>query len=158
MQGTDSSARGWSATKSSGLAGDVRGTTDWTKVDVDYVTLADAKAIEILARRLEGGDPVTGKAGHRIESVRKFQPENSRAVPDLGVNNAKRKDGTITVMIVNKNIVAARAWVLSGPSPIANNLQTPDAIGVHEAPVQVREDAYFLEMPACSMAAVEISP
>jgi hypothetical protein len=38
------------------------------------------------------------------------------------------------------------------------NLKDPDVIGVHEAPMQVREDAYFLEMPACSMAAVEISP
>ncbi len=59
---------------------------------------------------------------------------------------------------LNKNIDAAKTWVLSGPSPIANNLQAPDAIGIHEAPVQVREDAYFLEMPAGSMAAMEISP
>ena len=166
-------ARGWLTTRSCALQADVRGTRDWTKVEIDYTTLPDAKGIAILARRLEGSGPVSGKAYYRLESVQKFRPENPGAVPDLGVNCAKREDGAITVMIVNKNIdepvpvrvkVAqrearagkAKAWLLTAPSPIANNLKDPDAIGIREAAVEIRDGAYFLEMPACSMAAVEI--
>ncbi|MBI3923350.1 MAG: hypothetical protein HY318_18155 [Armatimonadetes bacterium] len=168
-------ARGWLGTKSCALSPGVRGTHDWTKIEVDYQTLSDTKAIEILARRLEGGGPVSGRAFYRLESVRKFRPANSGAVPDLGVNCARRKDGTVTMMIVNKNLDetvpvsltvagrrarpgAAKAWMLTGPSPTANNLKTPDAIGLHEAVVEARDGAYRLEMPACSMAAVEIAP
>jgi len=79
--------------------------------------------------------------------VQKFRPANTDAVPDLGVNCAKRPDGTITVIIVNKNTEeavpvhlkiagtkprksAARAWLLTGPSPIANNLKDPNTIGI----------------------------
>jgi len=107
--------------------------------------------------------------------VHKFQPENTGAVPDLGVNCAKRPDGTVTVIIVNKNIEepvpiylkingtkpkknAARAWLLSGPSPTANNLKNPKAIGISETTVSVRKDSYYLKMPSCSMAAIEIAP
>lgn len=119
--------------------------------------------------------PIKGKAYFRLESVQKFQPTNTGAVPDLGVNSAKRADGTITVIIVNKNIEeavpvhlkivgtkprknAARAWLLSGPSPIANNLKDPNAISISQTTVSVRKDSYYLRMPACSMAAIEIAP
>ena len=53
---------------------------------------------------------------------------------------------------------AAKAWLLSGPSPVANNLENPNAIGISETTVSVRKDRYYLEMPACSMAAIEIKP
>ena len=168
-------ARGWTATKSAALEGDVRGTADWTEVVVDYVTLLDATRIDILARRVSGSGPVSGKAWFRLESLQAFEPENAGAVADLGVNATKRKDGTLTAMIVNRNLEravpvsitvtalparagAARAWLLSGPSPTATNLTAPNTITVREAPVVVRDGAYALEMPPCSLAAVEIAP
>ena len=168
-------AWGWKATHSNSIEGEVNGTSDWTKVQVDYTTLHDATAIEIRARRLGDRGPIKGKAYFRLESVQKFQPTNTGAVPDLGVNSAKRADGTITVIIVNKNIEdavpvhlkvagakprknAARAWLLSGPSPIANNLKDPNAIGINETAVSIKKDSYYLQLPACSMAAVEIAP
>ena len=167
-------ARGWLATKSCSIQGDVLGSGDWTEVTVDYRTLPDTEAIEILARRLEGGGPVSGKAHYRLISVYGFTPTSAGAVPDLGVNCAKRNDGTVTVMVVNKNIDsgvpvhirlggaearegAASAWVLSGPTPSATNLGAEREIGVEPRRVDVRDGAYYLVMPACSMAAVEIA-
>ncbi|MEN6644863.1 MAG: alpha-L-arabinofuranosidase C-terminal domain-containing protein [Armatimonadia bacterium] len=168
-------ARGWTETKSCQLGGSVSGTKDWQKVEIEYTTLPDATQIEILARRLGGTGNISGKGWWRLDSVQKFRPENSGAVPDLGVNTARRADGTITLMIVNKNFDEAvpvrievekgkpqagkaRAWLLTGPSPEANNLKQPDNIKLTEEPVAVRDGAYWLTLPGCSMAAVEIAP
>ena len=167
--------RGWNATHSSCMEGEVKGTSDWTKVQVDYTTLHDATAIEIRARRIGDSGPIKGKAYFRLESVQKFRPANTGAVPDLGVNYAKRADGTITVIIVNKNIEetipvhlkiagskprknAAKAWLLTGTSPIANNLKDPNTIGISQTTINIKKDSYYLQMPACSMAAIEIAP
>jgi len=165
-------ARGWLATHSCSVTAEVLGTCDWTRVEVEYQALADSRAIEILARKLEGS-PTAGKAWFRLESVRRFRPANGGAVPDLGVNAATRADGTVTLMIVNRNLDsavpvrlavagrsvrpdAARAWLLSGPAPTATNLQSADTIGIHEAPIATAADGYTLELPPCSMAAVEV--
>jgi len=163
--------RGWTPTHSCSLGGDVRGDTDWTTVQVDYITLGDTSSIEILARKLDGS-PTAGKACFRIESVQEFQPDQKGAVPDLGVNASTRPDGTVCLMIVNKNIDepvtatvklpararegAAKAWLLSGPSPAANNLDEPREIAIRPVDVPAREGGYVLQLPACSMAAVEI--
>ncbi len=164
-------ARGWTATQSCTLGGDVRGDADWTQVQVDYVTLKDATGIEILARKLDGS-PTAGKAWFRVEAVQEFQPQQRGAVPDLGVNAATRADGTVTLMIVNKNIDEpvsatirtpdaaqegrAEAWLLTGPSPTATNLREPREISIREAAIEARDGAYHIVMPACSMAAVEV--
>ncbi|MHB8996233.1 MAG: alpha-L-arabinofuranosidase C-terminal domain-containing protein [Armatimonadota bacterium] len=168
-------ARGWTETKSCTLGGSVTGTTDWTPVTVEYLTLPDTTEIEITARRLGGTGNITGKGWYRLESVQKFTPQNAGPVPDIGVNTARRPDGTITLMIVNKNLDqeipirlqiegkrvrtgAARAWLLTGPSPESNNLTQPDNIKVTEQPVEVQYGAYTLTLPKCSMAAVEMKP
>jgi len=40
------------------MEGEVKSTSDWNRVQIDYVTLPDATAIEIRARRLGGYGPV----------------------------------------------------------------------------------------------------
>jgi alpha-N-arabinofuranosidase len=167
--------RGWDATHSAAASEKVKGSADWTRVQADYVTLPDAKEISIITRRIQGNGPITGKAWFRLESVQKFLPATGGAVPDLGVNSAKRHDGTVTVMVVNKNteepvpvhvgIAGAeerkghsRAWLLSGPSCLATNLTDPDAVGISEVSVGIEKDNYFITMPPCSMAALEITP
>jgi len=167
--------RGWGATHSNAMGTKVKGTEDWTRVQVDYVTLPDAKEIQILARRLGGNGPVRGKASFRLEAVRKFLPANAGAVPDVGVNSAKRPDGTVTVIIVNKNTEesipvhlsvagarprkhAADAWMLTGASCFENNLSDPSAVGIRKVAVGVSPDGYSLQLPPCSMAACEIRP
>ncbi len=165
-------ARGWVVTKSCRIGGDVSGTTDWTKVETDYVTLQDTKAIEIIARKLEGA-PATGKAFYRIEKVQKFTPESAGAVPYVSATAAVRKaDGMLTVMLVNKNLDgptqttiliegqqgrAARAWSLVGPAPEATNLKDPDAIKIVNTPIEKAGDGWQVTLPACSLTAVEIA-
>lgn len=168
-------ARGWVATRYAVMGYKVKGNAEWTKVQVDFVTLSDTSGIEIIARRLSGSGPVSGKAWFRLESVQQFQPANAGAVPDLGVNSAKRSDGTVTVMVVNKNTEeavlvhlniagvktrenAAKAWLLSGPSCFANNLENPNSVGINDVAVGIGSDTYYLSMPPCSMAAIEIKP
>ncbi|MCE5218749.1 hypothetical protein LLH03_17185 [bacterium] len=165
--------RGWNVTHSCSTGGDIQGTTDWTPVVVEYTTLPDATGVEILARRLGGKGDITGKAWYKLQSVQKFRPQNPGAVPDLGVNSARRADGTVTLMVVNKNLDAmvpvtvnvmdgitgaARAWILTGPAPEATNMQKPDTVGVHDLAVRRAGSAYQFDMPPCSMAAVEIAP
>jgi hypothetical protein len=167
--------RGWNVTHSGAMGNKVKGTSEWTRVQVDYVTLPDAKHIFALARRVSGGGPIRGKAWFRLESVQKFMPANTGAVPDLGVNSAKRPDGTVTVMVVNKNTEepvpvhikiagaeprknAAEAWLLAGPSCFSNNLKDPNTVGIEQVAVGIAHDGYYLQMPPCSMAAFEIKP
>lgn len=167
-------ARGWTVTQSCALGGSVAGTSDWTQVVVEYLTLPETKEIEIIARRLGGTGNISGKGWYRLESVQKFRPENAGAVPDIGVNAATRPNGTVTLIIVNKNLdeaipvklqVAGRtaragtaqAWVLTGPSPEANNLKVPDNIKLTPERMGVQDGAYLLTLPKCSMAAVEIA-
>lgn len=165
-------ARGWTATQSCSLTTGVLGTGDWTEVVVEYTTLPDTTAIEILARRLGGGGEVSGTAQFRLKSLQTFVPKNAGAVPDLGVNCATRPDGTITAMVVNKNmdatvpvtlkvdgkaVTAARAWVLSGPEPWGNNLTDFEAITLKEVQPQLRDGTAWLQLPGCSMAAVELT-
>lgn len=151
-------ARGWPATRSAALGGDVRGDSDWPRVVIDYITLPDTKEIQIMARRQapddEGDEPVSGRAHYRLLKVQEFQPDNGGAVPDLSVNAAKRPDGTATLMIVNTNLdrhVPARilirgqtaagnsradAWSLVGPTPWATNAgeKTRSAPGTNPGP------------------------
>jgi hypothetical protein len=165
-------ARGWTVTQSCATTANVLGTNDWTEVVVEYTTLPDTKGIEILARRLGGKGNVSGTAQYRLKSVQRFIPNNSGAVPDLGVNCATRADGTVTAMVVNKNmdatvpvtlkvdgktVTAARAWLLGGPEPWGNNLTDFNAITLKEVQPELRNGAAWLQLPGCSMAAFELT-
>ncbi len=173
-------ARGWPATRSASLGGDVRGNTDWTQIVIDYVTLNDTKEIQITARRQApdhgGSDPVSGTAYYRLVKVQEFQPENHGAVPDLSVNAAKRADGTVTLMIVNTNLdrdvpatvvvrgrssgtrSRAAAWSLVGPTPWATNTGKEPQVQLVETSVRPTADGLRLTLRKHSLTAVEIRP
>ena len=166
-------ARGWTATKSAAVNGDVRGSTDWTKVVVDYTTLADTREIEVLCRRVEGGGPVSGVARYRLLSVQQFDPANAGAAPCVSVNAARRRDGALTLMIVNKDLhqptpteidapvaagAVARAWSLTGSSPVATNLGPTPQVTVVETAVTRAGGRFFIELPPCSLTAVQLGP
>lgn len=172
-------ARGWIATQSAAVAGDVKGDTDWTEVVVDYLTLAETSQIEILARRLgeDGGDdPITGQASYRLKRVQEFRPANGGAVPDLSVNAAKRADGTLTLMVVNTKLDAevetlivpqgwaagagsrAAAWSLVGPTPWATNLGPEPEVEVVETPLRQEAEGWRIAFPRHSLTAVEVYP
>ncbi|NOY82841.1 MAG: hypothetical protein GXP31_17730 [Kiritimatiellaeota bacterium] len=171
--------RGYEATRSYAIGGDVRGDSDWTEVAVDYVTLADAEEIMIQTRRVGhdgGADPIRGRAYFRLVRVQEFQPANFGAVPDLSVNAAKRAGGAITLMIVNTRFETdiataiqvqglrpgaasrATAWSLVGPTPWATNVGAKQEVGLVETPVRKESDAWRIVLPRHSLTAVEIQP
>lgn len=165
-------ARGWEATQSCSLGGDVRGTQDWVKVVVDYVTLPDTQGITIQARRLDLKDTCSGKAWWRVESVQRFQPEVMPGVPYVeAVASRRRADGALGVMLIHKDldantpvtlsvsgkpVKAARAWALIGPTPEANNLGPERAIGISEVRCEVVGTSARLTLPKFSVVAVEL--
>jgi len=178
-------ARGWTATRSAEKVGSVRGDTDWTPVTVNYVTLADADAITIMARRLghDGGDdPVSGIAQYRLVSVQRFQPSSAGAVPDVSVNAAKREERrpgeapglrAVTLMIVNTNLDddiattiaveglaggSAQAWSLVGPEPWSHNSGSEVQVRLVETEVHPDDEGWALTLPRHSLTAVEIRP
>ena len=167
--------RGWVATKSCALGGIATGTTPWTKVVVEYITLKDTDSLTIQARRLEGGGLATGTASYRIEKVQKFLPANAGAVPYVSCNAARRKSGAITLMLVNKGFdeelattvelptslkpgARVRAWSLTGPAEDATNLGPNPRIGVSEIRAEVAGGKAHVTLPKCSLTAVEITP
>jgi len=168
-------ARGYTATRSATTVGNLRGDNDWTEVVVDYVTLADADGITIMARRLgnDGGDtPVSGTASYRLKSVQEFHPQNAGAVPDLSVNAATRADGTITLMVVNTNLdedvqttitpggatSRAEAWSLVGDSSWAHNSREDGHAWVEEIEITRDGTNWRITFPKCSLTPIEILP
>jgi len=170
--------RSGAAAKPSAFSHDVVGSSDWTEVTVDYRAPADAENLVITARRrtLEGGaGPVSGKALYRLLSVREVVFPNYGAVPDVTANAARRKDGVVTVVLVNTNperdqsvtlalsgatvkpTSQARAWLMTGQAPWANNLGREDGVRVWmPSPARV-DSTWTLNLPRHSLAAVEIS-
>ncbi len=160
--------RGWAATKSCVIS-NMAQSKEWTKVQAEYFTLPDAKDIVIDARCKDTrGFP--GKIYVRNVQVRRFIPENSGAVPYLGVNASKSRDGkSIYIMIVNKHLTddiqtvingvsakAVEAYCLSGPSIDALNEQNPDNVKVNRIPANINDKSVEITLPKHSMTAVII--
>ena len=167
-------ARGWVQTQSAAVASSLTGTSDWTEVCVDYRTLADTREIEVRARRLEGGGPVTGCAFFRDIRIRRIEPRSFAAVPFLAVNARCTADRrSVCLMVVNKRLDGpttaslklvgglrpgrATAYSLEGPSVDAVNEQRPDTVAVHEHALEMRPDGQlFVSFAPHSLTALVI--
>jgi len=165
-------ARGWLATRSAAITREVTGTHDWTLVEVDYRTLADTREVEVLARRLEGGGAVTGKAWYRGVQIQEMVPRAFPAVPYLSAIASRRGRGMVCVMLVNKHLRlplkvevrvegfqphGATLWVLSGEPVDATNESNPNAVRVVRLPVGNVGRTFTVELPPHSMAALSVS-
>ncbi len=151
-------ARGWNATKSAALSGMVR-SADWREASVDYVTLPDAKEIEIRARR-RSGTPEAGQFEVRHLRVQQFQPFVLPRIPYVDAI-ATRKDRRVDVFLVNRRIdgparvridavgaEAPRAWTLAGPSVDATNETDGGAVKVRTLDVGSRAEGDRRRPPA----------
>ena len=164
--------RGWLATHSASCSPSVVGTSDWTKLELDYVTLADAKDLQVICRRISGAGAVKGRAWYRGVEVRKFRPKSHGAAPWLTVNASKSRDGkALFLMIVNKNlrepvpctievegvpIAEAKAWALTGPGCDATNEREPLNVTVHEQEAKLENGKTSLKLAPCSLTAIEL--
>ncbi|MEW6357795.1 MAG: alpha-L-arabinofuranosidase C-terminal domain-containing protein [Planctomycetota bacterium] len=164
-------ARGWTETKSAVNSQDITGTQDWTKVEVDYAALPDAKEIDITARRIGGVGPIKGRAFFRDLRVQKFTPKRFPAVPYLSVNASRSADGKkFYLMVVNKNpdaaIIApvffdgfsprrAKSWTLTGPAIDATNEKDPNTVTVKERDLGEVQNGFSIEFSPSSLTAIE---
>ena len=165
-------ARGWLATRSAAITPEVTGTHDWTLVEVDYRTLADTREVEVLARRLEGGGAVTGKAWYRGVQIQEMLPRAFPAVPYLSAIASRRGRGTVYAMLMNKHLRlplkvevrvegfaprGAMLWVLSGERVDATNESNPNAVRVVRVSLGKVGRTFTVELPPHSMAALSVS-
>jgi len=142
-------SRGWNATKSAASTEKISGSTDWTFVEVIYQTLPDAKAVNVIARRVGEKGPLSGKAYFKDVRLEKFVPSVDTKIPYLSVNASKSKDGKkVYLMVINKNMDSpitatvelkgflpanqGKSWVLNGPSIDATNEKKHDNVKVVE--------------------------
>ena len=165
-------ARGWIETKSASVSPSVSGTADWTKVEVDYVTLPDTKEITVTARRVSGSGPIKGRAFYRAVELQKFTPKRFAAVPYLTVNASRSEDGNkVYLMVVNKNPDAAinapvylkgftphhaKMWTLIGPAIDATNEKDPNTVTAQERDLGAVQDGFAVEFPPHSLTAIEV--
>jgi len=161
-------ARGWLATQSCTLSGEVK-SPEWQRISVDYITMPDTKEIEILVRRLEGRGS-KGQIWIRNVEVEKFQPLNLGAVPYLSVVASKSEDGKkIYLAIVNRELKQsietriegvkvreARAFSLTGPSVDATNEENPQNVKVVELLLNLRDGILQISLPPHSFTTLEI--
>ncbi len=164
--------RGWLATHSAACYSSVVGTSDWTKIELDYVTLGDAKDLQVICRRIGGAGVLKGKAWFRGVQVQKFRPKSFGAAPVLAANASKSRDGkALFLMIVNKSlrepvpcaieaegfpIAEARAWALTGPGCDATNEAEPLNVSVREQEAKLDGGKASLKLAPCSLTAVEL--
>lgn len=164
-------ARGWLATRSAAITPEVIGTSDWTRVEVEYRTLPDTREVEVLARRLEGGGAVSGKAWYRDVQIQEMVPHTFPAVPYLSAIASRRGRREVYAMLVNKHLSlpvqvevevrgfsprSANLWVLTGERVDSTNEQNPNAVSViHSALGSVGRNFTF-ELPPHSLAALQI--
>ncbi|HUT34573.1 MAG TPA: alpha-L-arabinofuranosidase C-terminal domain-containing protein [Planctomycetota bacterium] len=164
--------RGWPATHSASCSPSVVGTSDWTKLELDYVTLGDTKNLQVICRRISGAGALKGKAWYRGVQVQKFRPKSYGAAPLLTVNASRSRDGSVLhLMIVNKSLrepvpctieaeglptAEARAWALTGPACDATNEREPLNVTVREQEVTVNGGKASLKLAPCSVTALEL--
>lgn len=156
--------RGWRATRSSSLSTLIRSET-WIPVSVDYVTLPDAKGIEISARRL-GGKAEGGRMEFRNLRVQRFTPDRLAGVPYLSAMATKGK-GKVSLFLVNRNVDAPlkvridgipvgadEGVTLSGPSVDSDNEDRVDEIIPKPLRVDRRADGISVLLPPHSFSVV----
>ena len=160
-------ARGWTETRSAALTAEVNA-EQWTPVSVDYLTLPDATAVQVIARRLES----TGQGTLYLRNVKvqRVQPRNFGAQPILDVNASRSADGLrICLMIVNRALNASTpvtitvpgaqsvlAETLTGPTVDATNEQNPTNVHLEPLPAQLAAGQITLDLPKHSLTAVVV--
>lgn len=161
-------ARGWLETRSAAITPEVTGTSGWTRVEVEYRTLPDTQQMEILARRLEGGGAIRGKAWYRDVQVQEWLPRAFPAAPYLSAV-ASRRGRRLCLMLVNKHLRqplrvevqvegflprSATMWSLQGERVDSTNEQQSEAVRVVRYEIGEVGRRFWVTLPAHSLSAV----
>lgn len=161
-------ARGWLETRSAAITPEVTGTSGWTRVEVEYRTLPDTQQLEILARRLEGGGAIRGKAWYRDVRVQEWLPRVFPAVPYLSAV-ASRRGRRLYLMLVNKHLRhplrvevqvegfmprSAAMWTLQGERVDSTNEQCSEAVRLVRYMLGEVGRQFWVTLPAHSLSAL----
>lgn len=166
-------ARGWTKTHSEASTKKVKGSTDWQYVETIYKTLADAKAVRVIARRIGGTGPLKGTATFKDVKLEKFVLSMPDKIPYLSVNASKSADGKkVYLMVINKNMdepmtatidlkgftpaAKGNAWVLNGPSVDATNEKQHDNVKVTPHEFEIKGTPFEFTFEPHSLMAIEI--
>lgn len=156
--------RGWVATKSSSLSPPVKASA-WTNVAVDYIPLADARGIEIRARRLNAREK--GQFEIRNVQVQTFQPDFIQQVAYLAAVATSDVE-KVTLFVVNRNVRERtrvrieglpsghiQAWTLTGAAIDATN-EYQENINIEPLEFSLTPDktAVFVSLPPHSFSVV----
>jgi hypothetical protein len=138
-------------------------------VVADYPALVDTKEIEILARRLGGKGPVSGRVELGKIEVETFRPDRIGAQPELTVL-ASRTTGSrpvVEVVLMCKRLGKPlpvrlarpggfhlkQVECLTGPAPWATNLEQPDTVKI--VPLEWADESLMsVELRPCSVTCV----
>ncbi|MDW8289671.1 MAG: alpha-L-arabinofuranosidase C-terminal domain-containing protein [Armatimonadota bacterium] len=163
-------ARGWLTTRSAAITPEVTDTSGWTRVEIEYRTLPDTREVEVLARRLEGGGAVRGRAWYRGVQIQQWLPRVFPAVPYLSAV-ASRRGKRLYVMLVNKHLSlpmrvevqtqgfsprSATMHTLHGERVDSTNEQNPTAVSVVRRAVGNVRRSFLVVLPAHSLTALQI--
>ncbi|MCS6830998.1 MAG: hypothetical protein NZ749_10190, partial [bacterium] len=161
-------ARGWLATRSAAITPEVTGTSGWTRMEVEYRTLPDTSAVEVLARRLDGGGVPRGKAWYRDVQIQEWKPREFPAVPYLSAI-ASRGGKSFYLMLLNKHLKqplqievevhgllprSAAMWILHGERVDSTNEQSPNTVAVVHRTIGAIGRRFKVELPPHSLVAV----
>lgn len=166
-------ARGWTKTRSAASTAKVRGDTDWQYVETIYDTLPDARAVNVIARRIGEKGPLKGKAFFKDVQLEKFVPSVDTHIPYLSVNASRNQAGDkVYLMVINKNMDEAmtstidlksfapalkgNAWVLNGPGVDATNEKKHDNVKVTRHEFEIKENPFEFTFEPHSLTAIEI--
>ncbi|MBF0571951.1 MAG: hypothetical protein HQL12_08805 [Candidatus Omnitrophica bacterium] len=166
-------ARGWNAAHSAETTDKITGTTDWQYVETVYKALPDAKAVNVIARRIGEVGPLHGKVFFRDVKLQKFVPSLDIKIPYLSVTASKASDGNkIYLMVINKNLdktttstinlknfipaTKGIAWVLNGPFIDATNETKHDNVKVMQKEFSISSNVFEYTFEPHSLTAIEI--
>ena len=168
-------SRGYTATKSQKGSPGVTGTKDWTRVEVIYHTLRDAKAVDIMARRIGGKryGKVRGQVWLRGLTLCEYEPRSYPAPATVSINASRSDDGlTLGIMLINRHLRTpadcvltlhgvqadrASAQTLTGPAIDATNEQATAKVGLRPLAVSADGARVTLALPPMSMTGLRIA-
>lgn len=165
--------RGWSKTFHQPFNIALTGTTPWSWATIEFRTLADAKKIHVMVRRLKGDGPITGHAEFGEVRVEKIKQSFGAVESVVGTASRSVNGDEVSLVLLNKNLTepadttiqiaggysVVKAEVLTGPSPLATNLTLGQFGQVKIVPLATEKNksgAITVRLPAASVSGIRL--
>jgi alpha-N-arabinofuranosidase len=167
-------SRGWKEMHDQPANIFLTGTTPWTLVTVEYRTVADAKKMRLIARRISGEGSISGIAEFGAFSIEKIT-QNLGTVESVVGTASKSADGKeLYLVLINKNLNnpvdtsiqingnfrSVLAESLIGSSPLSTNLEAEKTDHVKIIPLLIREikvGIVTIQLPASSVTGIKLA-